>query len=219
MVDSIRTTIRRKFLTGLIITIPGVITLFVILTLFKFIDGLLGPFIDLFLGKHVAGLGFVAVIAVIFLTGILSTNVFGQRLVRIVETLFLSMPVVKSVYTAVKQLLDAFSPHNKSSFRRFVIVEYPRPGAYAFGFLTKECVIHSCSAEIPLKAVYVPTNNLYLGEVVLLEDKNITYTDIPIDEGIRIILSGGTAAPPTIMESMRSDPDQASRVLFDKVTG
>lgn len=196
--ESIRITFKRKFLAGLIVTIPAVITIFVLVGIFRFVDGILGPFFDFFLGKHIAGLGFIAAIVIIFLIGIVSTNVFGKRVLAIVENIFLKIPVFKSIYTAIKQLVDAFSPENKGSFKKFVIVEYPRPGAYAFGFLTKECVVESREKESHLKAVYIPTNNLYLGEIVLLDDRSITYTDISIEDGVKIILSGGIAAPPKI---------------------
>ncbi|BCB95814.1 hypothetical protein JZK55_07360 [Dissulfurispira thermophila] len=198
MVESIHITFKRKFLAGLIVTIPAVITIFVLVGIFKFVDGILGPFFDFFLGEHIAGLGFISAVIIIFLIGIISTNVLGKKVLGVIEKIFLNIPVFKSIYTAIKQLVDAFSPENKSSFKKFVIVEYPRPGAYAFGFLTKECVVESHKKEIPLKAVYIPTNNLYLGEIVLLDDKSITYTDISIEEGIKIILSGGIAAPSKI---------------------
>lgn len=201
MIESIRVTFKRKFLAGLIISIPVVITLLVVIGLFKFIDGILGPFFDALLGRHLAGLGFIGAILIVFLIGIVSTNVFGKKMLALVERVLLHIPVFKSVYTALKQLVDAFSQENNSSFKKFVIVEYPRPGSFAFGFLTKECVVQSPENRMCLKAVYIPTNNLYLGEIVLLDDKSITYTDIPIEDGIKIILSGGISAPSTIVTS------------------
>ncbi len=201
MVGSIHITFKRKFLAGLIVTIPVVITIFVIVGIFKFVDGILGPLFDLMLGEHVAGLGFISAVLIVFIVGIVSTNVFGKKILNIVDNIFLRIPVFKSIYTAVKQLVDAFSPENKSSFKKFVIVEYPRPGIYAFGFLTKECIIESGEQKNHYKAVYIPTNNLYLGEIVLFDEKSITYTDIPIEEGIKIILSGGIAAPSKIAKT------------------
>jgi len=201
MGESIHITFRRKFLAGLIVTIPAVITVLVIVGLFKFIDGILGPFFDMLLGKHTAGLGFITAIITVFIVGIISTNVFGKKILGFIEKIFLKIPVFKSIYTSIKQLVDAFSPENTSSFKKFVIVEYPRPGAYAFGFLTKECTIQAHDQELPLKAIYIPTNNLYLGEIVLLDNKSIIHTDIPIEEGIKIILSGGISAPSMIQAS------------------
>ncbi|HMK55349.1 MAG TPA: DUF502 domain-containing protein [Dissulfurispiraceae bacterium] len=198
MFEPIRITFKRKFLAGLVITVPVTLTAVVIATLFKFIDGILGQFFDIFLGRHIAGLGFIAAVGIIFLVGIISTNVFGKRVLGVVEYVFLNIPVFKSIYTSIKQLVDAFSPDGKGAFSKFVIAEYPRIGCYSFGFLTKECSIRSSNGETKLKAVYIPTNNLYMGEIILLDDKSIIYTNIPIEEGIRIVLSGGIAAPTSI---------------------
>ena len=202
MFDPISITFRRKFLAGLVITVPVTLTIVVIATLFKFIDGILGQFFELFLGRHIAGLGFITAVGIIFLVGIISTNVFGKRVLGLVEKIFLNIPVFKSIYTALKQLVDAFSPEGKGSFKKFVIIEYPRSGCHAFGFLTNECKIRSSSGgDSCLKAVYIPTNNLYLGDIALLDQNSIIYTDISIEEGIRIILSGGIATPSLILES------------------
>jgi len=198
MFDPIRITFKRKFLAGLVITVPVTLTIVVIASLFKFIDGILGQFFDIFLGRHIAGLGFITAVGIIFLVGIISTNVFGKRVLNLVEYLFLNIPVFKSVYTSLKQLIDAFSPDSKGSFNQFVIAEYPRSGSYAFGFLTKECTVRSKTGDVKLKAVYIPTNNLYMGEIVLMDDKSIIFTNIPIEEGIRIVLSGGIATPALI---------------------
>lgn len=202
-IESLRVTFKRKFVAGLFISIPIVITLFVVFTLFRFVDGILGPFFDMILGRHFAGLGFAAAIVVVFLLGVISTNVFGKKIMAYFEALFLHIPVFKGIYTGLKQLVDAFTPENRSAFKKFVIVEYPRPGVYSFGFLTRECTVRSDGRERKLKAIYIPTNNLYLGEVVLFEDQSIMYTAIPIEEGIRIILSGGIATPSTITESAK----------------
>lgn len=191
-------SLKRRFIAGLFVTIPTLITIGVIIFLFKLIDGILGPIFTFFIGRPVAGLGFITAIILIFIVGLVSTNVIGKRILSYIEQVFLHIPVFKSIYTAIKQLVDAFSPKNRASFKQFVIVEYPRKGAYAFGFLTKESEIKGNSGSKSLKAVYIPTNNLYLGEIVLFEDDSIIYTNIPIDEGIKVILSGGIALPEVI---------------------
>lgn len=200
---SIRSSFRRRFLAGLLISIPAVITFLIIEWFFKFIDGFLEPIYFSILGYHVRGLGFISAVILIFIVGIVSTNVFGRKVIGYFENLVLKIPVLKGIYTAVKQLVDAFSPDSKSSsFKKFVVVEYPRPDVFAFGFLTKECVIkqRKDGSQCVLKAVYIPTNNLYLGEIALFKEESVFYTDIPIDEGIKIILSGGIATPPRLSE-------------------
>ena len=201
---SVANTFKKKFITGIFVSIPAVITVLVISKFIGFIDSLLEPVYFKILGYHTQGLGFVSALVIVFLIGIISTNVFGKRIIAFFERIFLKIPVFKGFYTAVKHLVDAFSPDNKSvSFKKFVIIEYPRPGLFAFGFLTKECTVKSCrdGKESCLRAVYVPTNNLYLGEIVLVSEEDVFYTDIPIEEGIKIILSGGIAAPNIIREA------------------
>jgi uncharacterized membrane protein len=198
------TAFKRKFITGLFVSIPAVITILVIGKFVGFVDSLLEPVYYSILGYHTQGLGFISAIIIVFLIGILSTNVFGKRIINFFERIFINIPVFKGFYTAVKHLVDAFSPDNKSvSFKKFVIIEYPRPGLFAFGFLTKECTVKSSKngKESCLRAIYVPTNNLYLGEIVLASEGDVYYTDIPIEEGIKIILSGGIAAPNVIRET------------------
>ncbi|MEW6675207.1 MAG: DUF502 domain-containing protein [Nitrospirota bacterium] len=204
MTISIRATFKRRFFAGLLISIPAIITFLVIGWFFKFVDGLLGPLYYNILGYHIPGLGFISAVVLIFIVGVISTNVFGRKIIGYFEKIVLKIPVFKGIYTAIKQLVDAFSPESRgSSFKKFVIVEYPRPGVFSFGFLTKECTIkaESSGRESCLRAVYIPTNNLYLGEIVLFRESDVFYTNIPIDEGIKIILSGGIAAPPRISEA------------------
>lgn len=203
MVTSIRATVKKKFLAGLVVSIPTVITVLVLVWFFEFVDGILGPLYDRILGYHAPGLGFISAIILIFLIGIISTNVFGKKAIEIFEKTIVRIPLFKGLYTAVKQLVDAFSPDNKSSFKKFVIVEYPRAGSYAFGFLTKECTVKADrnGRESCLRAVYIPTNNLYLGEIVLFSEDDVFYTDISVEDGIKIILSGGIAAPARIVEA------------------
>jgi uncharacterized membrane protein len=200
---SIRATLKRRFLAGLLISIPAIITFLVIEWFFKFVDGFLEPIYFKILGYHFPGLGFISAIILLFIIGSIYTNVFGRRIIESFERIILKLPVFKGIYTAVKQLVDAFSPESKtSSFKKFVVVEYPRPGVFAFGFLTKESIIKKGKdgQESVLRAVYIPTNNLYLGEIALFSEKDVFYTDIPIEDGIKIILSGGIATPQELSE-------------------
>lgn len=199
MEPSIRLTFKRKFVAGLIVTVPVAISLFILIQLFKIIDGLLGPVFDYILGRHIAGLGFISALLLVFIVGIISTNVVGKKLIDQIEKfLFLKIPLFKSLYSSLKQLIDAFSPENKTSFQKFVVVEYPRKGSFMFGFQTKECFLKNTDRDQKLVAVYIPTNNLYLGEVVLFDEESVIHTNIPVQEGIKIILSGGIASPEVI---------------------
>ena len=204
MATSLGTTFKRRFLAGIVVLIPLIITIFIFWVFFDFIDGLLEPLYFKILGYHVPGLGFLSAIVLIFVVGAISTNVFGRKVIQYAEKIILKIPVLKGLYTAMKQIVDAFSPESKSaSFKKFVIVEYPRPGVFAFGFLTGECVLkkEKENPESCLKVVYIPTNLIYFGDIVLFKDEEVYNTNIPIDEGLKIILSGGIATPRMVSEA------------------
>lgn len=197
--DGIRAGFKGIFITGLLVSIPVVLTVFALWWFFSFVDGLLGPVFANLLGYPVPGLGFVSSLLIIFLVGAVATNVVGRRLFSWAEGLFLRIPIAKTVYAALKSLVDALSPEKGGSFRRFVIVEYPRPGTYAFGFLTDQSTLETGPGEeAHLVAVYVPTNHLYLGETVLLPRGDVIFPDLTVEEGVRIVLSGGSLLPSRI---------------------
>src|SRR4030065_1809485 len=125
MDSSLSATFKRKFIAGLFVSIPAIITVLVIGKFFTFIDSLLEPFYFRLLGYYTPGMGFVSAIILIFLIGLISTNVFGKKVIKSLENIFLKLPVFKGFYTAVKQLVDAFSPERTSiSFKKFVIIHY-----------------------------------------------------------------------------------------------
>ena len=198
--NSVKATFKQTFLAGLAVTIPIVITIFVLITAFELLDGVLSPVLDNIVGRHIPGLGFVANVLIIFVVGVVSTNVFGKKIIELVDRLMKRIPVIKGLYTGLTQIARAFSPHKKDSFKRVVIVEYPRKGAFAIGFMTKECSIKSTDDgnECCVRAVYIPTNNLYLGDIVLFKEGEVLETALSIEEGIRIVLSGGIALPDAV---------------------
>jgi uncharacterized membrane protein len=110
---------------------------------------------------------------------------------------------VKSIYPTVRQLVEAFSSAKDSSFKKVVLVEYPQKGNYSLGFLTRELSLDPVSQNFRFYSVYVPTNNLYLGHVVLFKAEEVIITDFTIEEGFKIILSGGTTFPPAIRTQNR----------------
>ena len=95
-------------------------------------------------------------------------------------------------------LIDAFSPERRSSFKAVVLVQHPREGGYAFGFVTSEVLLETAEGKHEMSTVFVPTNNLYLGDIVVVPKVDVISTGLTVEEGIRIILSAGTATPPRI---------------------
>jgi uncharacterized membrane protein len=139
--------------------------------------------------------------AAIVAAGAFATNVIGKRVLQATASYLLRVPVFKTVYATVKQLVAAFSPENELGFKRVVLVE--RDGAYALGFLTREFTADRGNGPEALVAVYVPTNHVYLGDVVICERARAVFPDITVEEGVRIVLTGGMATPSRIGQAAR----------------
>jgi len=189
--------IRRRFLTGFFVTVPLFITVAALIWIFGVVDGLTTPLYDRLLGRRIPGLGTLSTAVVIMIVGVVATNVLGRRLLTRTEAILLRVPVFKTIYSPLKQLIAAFSPDSESGFRRVVLVEHATRG-YSIGFLTREFTVDRGAGPEPMLAVYVPTNNLYLGDVVVCPRGGAVFPDITVEEGIRIFLTGGVALPPTV---------------------
>jgi uncharacterized membrane protein len=122
------------------------------------------------------------------------TNVIGRRVVAQGEQWLMRVPVFRTVYAPVKQLVVAFSPDNEYGFKRVVMVEDPRRGM-VMGFLTKEFTVDRGQGPEPFVAVYVPTNHLYLGDVVMCPRSSVLFPDLEVEDGVRILLTGGMSLP------------------------
>jgi uncharacterized membrane protein len=203
--ERMKGAVKRTFFTGLVVVVPILITAFTLYWLFNLLDGFLSPLIHQILGREIPGLGILIEILIIFLVGVVATNVLGSRVLKWFQELLTRAPVVKNIYPTIKQLVEAFHPSSNSSFKKVVLVEYPKAGTFAVAFLTSEVSIKGAAQNQRLYSVYLPTNNLYLGMVALFREEDMIMTDFTIEEGLKIVLSGGTAFPPTI-QKQTSDP-------------
>jgi uncharacterized membrane protein len=183
--------LRRSFIAGFFVTVPLFISVAAVLWLFRVIDGFVRPFYLKYLGTEpLPGLGIATTALAIVLVGAIATNVVGKRLLQRAEWLLLHVPFFRSVYAPVKQLVVAFSPDNEYGFKRVVLIEDTGKG-FMLGFLTREFTIDRGQGPEPLVAVYVPTNHLYLGDIVICPRDRALYPDITVEQGIRIFLTGG----------------------------
>jgi len=198
--ERMKGAVKRTFFTGLVVVVPILITAFALYWLFRVLDGFLNPIIPQILGREIPGLGILTEIVIIFLVGVVATNVLGSRILNWFQRLLMRAPVIKNIYPTIKQLVEAFHPSSSSSFKKVVLVEYPKMGTFAVGFLTSEVSIKGDPRNQRLYSVYLPTNNLYLGNVALFKEEDLIVTDFTIEEGLKIVLSGGTAFPPTIQK-------------------
>ncbi|HEU4691754.1 MAG TPA: DUF502 domain-containing protein [Vicinamibacterales bacterium] len=184
--------LRRRFLAGFFVTVPLVISVAAFIWIFRLVDGFVGPWYTHWLGREMPGLGILTTALVVLAVGVLATNVIGKRVLQRAERYLLMVPVFRTIYAPVKQLVVAFSPDNEYGFKRVVLVEDPARG-FLLGFLTKEFTVDRGSGPEPMVAVYVPTNHLYLGDVIIIPRARASYPDITVEQGIRIFLTGGMA--------------------------
>jgi uncharacterized membrane protein len=189
--------LRRSFLTGLVVTVPLLITVVTLVWTFRFIDGIAKPLSMYFLGREVPGLGVLTTAALILIAGAVATNVIGRRMLQQGEKWLLNVPLFKTVYAPVRQIVAAFSPDSESGFKKVVIVDDARRGM-VIGFLTREFTLDRGAGPEPMVAVYVPTNHLYLGDVLVFPRGQVMFPDVSVEEGIRIFLTGGMALPGAI---------------------
>ncbi|KAK8644925.1 hypothetical protein V6N13_118785 [Hibiscus sabdariffa] len=202
----------RKFMSGCVILFPIAITFYITWWFVHFVDGFFSPIYD-HLGIDVFGLGFVTSITFIFLIGIFMSSWLGASVLGLGEWFIKRMPFVRHIYNASKQISSAISPdQNTQAFKEVAIIRHPRHGEYAFGFITSSVTLQNFSGEEELCCVYVPTNHLYIGDIFLINMKDVIRPNLSIREGIEIVVSGGMSMPQILtldsrlpLERSRSD--------------
>jgi len=189
--------LRRSFITGFFVTVPLVVSVVAIYWTFRWADSVTGRLTQHIHGLDFPGLGILFTAVIILAIGAVATNVIGRRILQRGEQLLLHVPLFRTIYAPVKQLLTAFSPESSVGFKRMVLVEETTRG-FALGFLMKEFAVDRGHGAEPMLAVYVPTNHLYLGDVIVCRPEHVTYPDISVEEGLRIFLTGGMGIPDTL---------------------
>ena len=191
--------LRRNFVTGFFVMVPLVVSVVAIVWVFQLADRLTSQLElgERLTGRHIPGLGLVVTALFVLMVGTLATNMFGRRVLARGESLLLQVPLFKTVYAPVKQLINAFSPDNEFGFKRMVLVDDASRGMQ-LGFLTKEFTVDRGRGPEALITVYVPTNHLYLGDIVVFPADQAFFPDLTVEEGVRIFLTGGMSMPADI---------------------
>ena len=198
MTWSLRNWLKVRFITGFFVTVPAIATSWLLYVFWDTIDEFFSPGYQHLFGRRIPGLGFLTAILLILFIGTIATNVLGRRIIHRIERLLAHVPIFRSIYPSVKQLLESFSPQKRDSFKSVVLAEHPRKGEFVFGFVTAEVLLEGTDGKQEMVTVFVPTNNLYLGDVILIPKADVVTTGLTVEEGIRIILSAGTATPPRL---------------------
>ncbi len=189
--------LKNTFLAGLFVIVPLVVSIGLLLWFFQMVDRLFSPIIDGVVRTvdpdvgHIPGTGILTGLVIILVVGFLARNVVGERILAALDRFINRIPWYRTIYSTVKQLTDAFSPGNVRSFKDVVLVSYPREGSQAIGFRTGTVE----KGGRMLAVVFVPTNHIYLGDVLFLPEKDVERLDMPVEQAVRILVSGGIAAP------------------------
>ena len=203
MLKTLRHRIRTIFIAGLLVIFPIWVTFVLLRFLIVQLDQVLSPEVARgfeyfgYPGVDIPGLGVIATALAIFLVGLLTTNLVGRRLIILGERVLARLPVVRTIYVAAKQLLEAVAQRKDRAFERVVLVEYPRPGIYAMGFVTSDSrgEVDEVIGEDVVK-VFVPTApNPTSGMLVFVPRREIIALSMSIEEGIKLVVSGGIVTP------------------------
>ena len=196
--------LRAYFLTGVIVTAPISITVFLVWQFLSFLDTQVAALLparynpETYLPFSLPGVGLLVVLGFLTLVGMLTAGLAGRTLVRMGERLLSRMPVVRSVYGTLKQIFETVLAQSSRSFREVVLIEYPRRGIGAIGFVTGPTRGEiQARADEELVNVFLPTTpNPTSGFLLFVPRKDLIHLDMSIEEGIKLVISGGIVAPP-----------------------
>ena len=189
-------SLKRNLLAGIIVVVPIAGTIFILHWLFFSIDGLLAPLVEAIFGRNIVGVGFIMMLIVVYLAGIIGANVIGKRIIRRSELLLTAVPMVRSIYNTFKQVLESVILPTKGGFKEVVLVEFPRLGMRTVGFVTNRV---KDNAGRDYVNVYIPTTpNPTSGYLEIIPADEVTPTGWSVEDAVKIVVSGGMISPPVI---------------------
>jgi uncharacterized membrane protein len=199
----LKVSLKRYFITGLLVVVPIWGTILVLKTLFVTLDGLLGDIPEKYVTqRYVPGLGILLIVVMIFLAGLLATNIMGRRIVKLWEDLLQRVPLVRGIYATIKSMMDVLSFQDKDprkeKFSRVVRIEFPRKSQYALALVTGVTPgeVQDISTERMIN-VYVPTSpNPTSGYLLFVPESELIPVNMSVDEALKMMFSGGMYTPP-----------------------
>ncbi len=192
--------LRRYFITGLLVIIPIWGTYLVLSALLRFLEGFLGSSLKDFGRFYIPGMGIIALLFLILLVGILTTNFVGRKIMVLWEDTMKKVPLVRNVYSVFKHVVDAVSLQGEEHFRRVVLLEFPREGMYSIGFVTgiTRGEVQNLTEERVIN-VFVPTTpNPTTGYFLFVPESKLISLSMSVEDGMKMIISGGLYTPATV---------------------
>jgi uncharacterized membrane protein len=216
MIKNILKHLRTKIFAGILVVLPLGITFLVLKLVFNALDSILGPLIpDINISLfhrlfHLPGVGIISFFLLLYLVGLITTNVLGRKLINWGDRLFTAIPVVKNIYASSKQLTDAFSATRKGSFRQAVFVEFPQEGSYVLGFVTNELTSleHQRKVTVFVPTAFIPPQGILL----FLPKEKIYPSQLTIEEAIKAIMSVGIVTPNTLSVPLSGSQSEEERI-------
>ncbi|MDO9527555.1 MAG: DUF502 domain-containing protein [Syntrophales bacterium] len=197
-----RKKIKNTFLTGIAVIIPIGLTVYILLGMTNLMDKILKIIPTRFqpdelLNFHIPGLGVIFTLILIFIVGLITKSYLGNKLVRLGEWFVNKIPFVRSIYQAIKQLVDAVFSDKSQSFKKVVIVEYPRKGMYAIALVTGEAKgeVQTKTAQKCINLFIPTTPNPTSGFYIMVPEDDVINMDMTVEEAFKLIISGGIVAP------------------------
>lgn len=189
---------RRNFLTGLLILLPTVITVFAFYRIFIAIDSILKPLVAKYPILDFPGLGFIGVILIILLTGMFGRNLIGRRIIAGFESIGTKIPLFSRIYIAIKQISEVFLRQERTVFREAILVQFPRPGIYSIAFVTSRCRMPTIEGkEKILINIFLPTTpNPTSGFFLMIPESEAIPLECTIEEALKMVISAGAVMSP-----------------------
>ena len=205
---TIGSLIRTYLLTGVFMLIPAAITLYIIYFIFQFSDGILGGALAERIGYQIPGMGLILTALICLLVGMIAQNYVGKRIIKGIDASMEKIPVVKSLYTGIKQVGNVIMQQNKSEFKRVVLLEYPKADCLALGFVTADFMypINDERVAKNLVSIFVQTTpNPTSGFMLIISKDKIVDLNIDIEIAMKIVISGGLVQANKLIENNEAE--------------
>jgi uncharacterized membrane protein len=195
--------LRAQFGAGILVVVPIIIAVLILVWLITYIDNIVQPVAMSLLERRIPGLGFGIIVLLIYLTGVIATNIVGKRLVRYGESLLARVPLFRHLYTGIKQILESFATPREGGFLQVVLVEFPKKGMRAIGFVTSESRVESGEK---LLNVFIPTTpNPTSGFLEIVKESDVIRTSVSIEDALKMVVSAGKVSVQEVTDRLGAE--------------
>ena len=199
--------IRSRLLVGFMVAFPLVVTIFFARFIFGLMDKWFRPISERIVGEPLVGVGLVVSLLLLLLLGVLATNVLGGRLLDYFEKKITGLPLLSPIYQGARQITEAIQLHETSEFRRVVLLPFPNQNVRSLGFVTRDFQSATAFGDESTALVFVPTTpNPTSGYLVVAKQKDLTALDISVEEGVKLVISGGLLTPTKLITGDQATP-------------